>query len=160
MPFLVPFVIPIGYATEISGILFIAITFVLRRYVKTRTKRYRRRVIKRKRNCFWRLNIESNDEEFRIRYRMSRQTFHELLDTIRPSISKYCAHEHEAELKAHISSSSLQAATKLGIFLRVMAGGSIHYLEMVYGVGKTTAYKAFDDCLFFMFRCAYFSFFS
>ena len=64
------------------------------------------------------------DKEFSQCFRFTRETFKQLLNLMRPLISRFTADEAEEELEAHKAERDFQAAVKVAVFIRMMAGGS------------------------------------
>lgn len=105
------------------------------------------KVVDRERECFWTLTRLLSDDEFKKYFRFSREAFSLLLETIRPAISSFGPEDEEEELAMHMSGRKLQASLKLGIFLRVMAGGSPWDVSLAFRVGRTTVYAVHEELL-------------
>ena len=74
-----------------------------------------------------------SDKEFERAFRMTRCSFYVLLETLRD------------DLKRREARTTIKPAARLGITLRLLAGGS--YLDEMrhYGIGRTTVYEIFKD---------------
>ena len=87
------------------------------------------------------------EEEFKQCFRFTRDTFKGLLGHMQLYISRYGPEDEEKELIAHQSGRDVQAAVKLAVFLRMMAGGIYWDLALAFNLGRSTVHKIFALCL-------------
>lgn len=82
-----------------------------------------------------------NDRQFKEVYRMSREAFDFLLSIYRTDISSFDPDQEEEEEEVHRKGNVTMAATRLAIFLRMLAGGSAYDIMLAYDVGRSSVYS-------------------
>ena len=75
--------------------------------------------------CFWEGTAPMNDKEFSRCFRLTRETFKQLLNLMHPLISRFTVEKEEQEFEAHKSGRDIQAAAKVALFIRMKAAGSL-----------------------------------
>lgn len=80
-------------------------------------------------------------------FRLSRKAFSDLVLLLRADIRQFSATDGDREIQAHESGKAIEADIKVGIFLRMMAGGSFHNFMVAYSLSCAAGYQSFGVCL-------------
>lgn len=104
-------------------------------------------IIEREKEGFTSLTSHMTSEVFKGNFRMTRCMFYNLVRICRPHISRFSEAESSRELQCHLSGNCVQAEIRIAIFLRMMAGGSVHDIANTFRVSESTCYKTFDIML-------------
>tara|TARA_B110000046_G_scaffold159651_1_gene172307 strand:+ start:315 stop:1571 length:1257 start_codon:yes stop_codon:yes gene_type:complete len=81
----------------------------------------------------WRDHVDGMyEDEFKLRYRLSSDSFYKLLDIIRPELE---VTDRQQQLRSR-SGNPIQVETRLAVALRFCAGGDPLDLKLIYGMSK------------------------
>ena len=91
--------------------------------------------VKRRRRSFPEVTMYLSENAFSRSFRMPRRVFYRLLDRIHESLKR------DAVQAFRSSGGLIDPAVRLAIALRLLAGGSVHDLMMIFSVGRSTVYE-------------------